>query len=128
MGHVLVVDDNADLCRAIMGMIRLLGTKADCALGGEAALAYLAIHRVDLVLLDYMMPDLDGLSVLRALRADARTRALPVVIFTAAVSDELRAAAMALGARGVVEKTRLDFDTLRPMLGSLAPPAAPLGA
>jgi CheY-like chemotaxis protein len=124
MGRVLVVDDNADLCKTMVAMIRLLGAHADCALSGQAALSYVAQRPVDLVILDYMMPDMDGLNVLQRLRADPRTRDLPVVFYTAAPVDALREQAAALGARAVIEKGRIDFDTLRPWIEPLTDPSA----
>lgn len=126
MGNVLVVDDNEDICRAVMRMIRMIGARADCVLGGTAALRYLEHNATDLVMLDYMMPDLDGLSVLRRLRDDPRTRALPVLLFTAGPADEVRVQAEALGARGVLQKAQIGFDTLRPWIEPLVErPGAP---
>jgi CheY-like chemotaxis protein len=119
MGSVLVVDDNSDLCQAMIAMIRLMGAHAECAPGGQAALSYLAQRQVDLVILDYMMPDMDGLSVLRALRADPRTRDLPVLFFTAVPAAELREQAAAMGARGVIQKGAISFNTLRPWIAPL---------
>jgi len=119
MATVLVVDDNPDLCKAIMQMVRLIGVRADCALGGHEALAHVSGRDVDLILLDYMMPDLDGLSVLARLRENPRTRGVPVVTWTAAPLDELREEALALGASGVLQKGRLDLGTLRPWVEPL---------
>ncbi|MDB5320780.1 MAG: multi-sensor hybrid histidine kinase [Phycisphaerales bacterium] len=119
MGSVRVVDDNSDLCQAMIAMIRLMGAHAECVPGGQAALIYLDQRQVDLVSLDYMMPDMDGLSVLRRLRADPQTRDLPVVIFTAAPADELRDQAAAMGARGVIQKGAISFNTLRPWIAPL---------
>jgi len=117
MATALVVDDNPDLCKAIMQMVRLIGVRADCALGGHEALAHVSGRDVDLILLDYMMPDLDGLSVLARLHEDPRTRGVPVVIWTAA--PLVREEALALGASGVLQKGRLDLGTLRPWVEPL---------
>ncbi|MDB4877275.1 MAG: response regulator receiver modulated metal dependent phosphohydrolase [Gemmatimonadetes bacterium] len=119
MGSVLVVDDNSDLCQAVTAMIRLMGAHAECAPDGHTALSYLAQRPVDLVILDYMMPDMDGITVLRRLRADPKTRDVPVLFFTAVPADELREQAAALGARAVVEKGAISFNTLRPWIAPL---------
>ena len=87
LGTVLVVDDNADM-RAYL--VRLLSPSwtVRTAADGEAALHDVARSRPDLVLTDVMMPGLDGFGLLRALRADPATRAVPVVMLTARAGQE----------------------------------------
>ena len=73
-------------------MRRLLATRYEveaCA-DGEAALAAVHRHRPDLVLADVMMPKLDGLGLVRALRADPRTRTLPAILLSARAGEEAR--------------------------------------
>jgi CheY-like chemotaxis protein len=125
MSRVLVVDDNSDICLALITLIRLMGAEAECALGGGAALDYLAKRAVDLVILDYMMPDIDGLGVLRRMRAEPRMRDLPVLFFTAAAADTLRAQATALGAKAVIEKGKVSFNMLQRWIEPLINHPAP---
>ena len=81
---VLIVDDVPDNLSAISGMISNLGVDVRVANSGPVAIRYarLAPHP-DLILLDVMMPDMDGHDVLRILRADAETRDIPVIFVTA---------------------------------------------
>jgi signal transduction histidine kinase len=96
-GRVLVVDDNADM-RAYLA--RLLGPlhDVDVAPDGEAALAAIAAHRPDLVLSDVMMPRVDGFELLRRLRADPRTQAIPVILLSARAGTEARIEGLDRGA------------------------------
>jgi len=119
MATVLVVDDDPAVCKSLMRLIRTMGVGADCALGGLEALAYLGDRAVDLILLDYTMPDLDGLGVLARLRADPRTRDLPVLMCTATPYDAVRHRALALGATGFLAKGDLDVEVLRPWVEPL---------
>jgi CheY-like chemotaxis protein/anti-sigma regulatory factor (Ser/Thr protein kinase) len=87
LGTVLVVDDNADM-RAYL--VRLLSPSwtVRTAADGEAALHDVPRSRPDVVLTDVMMPGLDGFGLLRALRADPATHAVPVVMLTARAGQE----------------------------------------
>ena len=85
--RVLVVDDEPpirDLCRV---SLELRGFDVDEAVDGEDALARLRADRPDVVLLDVMMPKLDGWGTLAAIAADEDLRDVPVVLMTA-LSDE----------------------------------------
>ncbi|HYE57912.1 MAG TPA: ATP-binding protein, partial [Rhodothermales bacterium] len=95
--RVLVADDNADM-RAYVR--RLLGAHYDVEVvaDGEAALAAAHARVPDLVLSDVMMPRLDGFGLLRALRADARTREVPVVLLSARAGEEARIEGLEAGA------------------------------
>lgn len=80
----LIVDDVPDNLSAISEMISNLGVDVRVANSGPVALRYARLlPHPDLILLDVMMPDMDGHDVLRALRADAATRDIPVIFVTA---------------------------------------------
>jgi signal transduction histidine kinase/CheY-like chemotaxis protein len=83
-GPILVVDDNADMVRLLTRTIRGLGRhEVWQAFGGEEALAIVRQRRPGAVLLDLLMPDVDGYAVLAAMRADPATASTPVVIVSA---------------------------------------------
>lgn len=85
--RILVVDDEAHVRRFVKGVLRDRGYLVDTAEDGEEALERLARGRPDLILLDVMMPRMDGFEVLRKLRADAATVELPVIMLTAPAAD-----------------------------------------
>ena len=85
---VLVVDDDPGILELHSRIIEQAGHRAVTAHGGRAALEVLGHTRPDLILLDLMMPDLDGFAVLDALRARETTRDVPVIVLTARTLDE----------------------------------------
>jgi signal transduction histidine kinase len=95
--RVLVADDNADMRKYLL---RILGTRwqVDVAEDGQAALSAARQRPPDLVLSDVMMPRLDGLGLLRALRSDPRTREIPVVLLSARAGEESLLAGIETGA------------------------------
>ena len=124
MATVLIVDDNVDICRVLARLVRAAGHNADIALGGQEAIDYLQCHRPDMVILDVMMPRIDGLDVLRAVRRDARTKDVPVIMFTAAGEGELREHALRQGANGYWVKGSLDLTQLDQHLSTYLNPTA----
>jgi class 3 adenylate cyclase len=86
-GTILVVDDIEDNRAMLARRLARQGYEALTAAGGQAALDTLAARPVDLVLLDVMMPDLDGYAVLQRLKADPALRDIPVLMISAL--DEL---------------------------------------
>ncbi len=112
MGRIWVVDDQPDVSRAMVALLRQAGHRGTAFLSGEAALEHLASDIPDLMILDVMMPGLDGFAVLRAVREDPRTAKLPVIMFSA-VSDPSRIAhAMSRGANDYWVKASFDFSEL----------------
>jgi CheY-like chemotaxis protein len=81
--HVLVVDDQEDNRSVLERRLRRQGHTVECATGGLIALDMLGRERFDLVLLDVLMPDLDGLAVLERIKADPATRDIPVIMISA---------------------------------------------
>jgi len=118
---VLVVDDHAEVCRGLERLLRADGLFAAYAVGGAAALAWLGECTPDLILLDLMMPEVDGLEVLRRVRADPRTAALPVIVFSALAESQGREPAMLAGATDYWVKTGFNFDDLRGRLTAYLP-------
>jgi CheY-like chemotaxis protein len=81
--HILVVDDVEDNRAVLERRLRRQGHTVDCAGGGHAALERLRQQQFDLVLLDVLMPDLDGLAVLERIKADPALREIPVIMISA---------------------------------------------
>jgi CheY-like chemotaxis protein len=107
---VLIVDDEPDIRRiATLSLARLGGMDVIEAANGEEALGQARDLKPDVILLDVMMPGRDGPSTLAALRADARTAAIPVVFLTAKAMAAEVARLRSLGAVGVLTKP---FDPL----------------
>jgi CheY-like chemotaxis protein/MinD-like ATPase involved in chromosome partitioning or flagellar assembly len=96
--NILVVDDDPDSVRLITLVLRREGYLVRPAIDGEMALSIVEGETPDLVVLDVMMPNLDGCEVARRLRANPRTAEVPILMFTAKaraedVTDGLRAGA-----------------------------------
>jgi CheY-like chemotaxis protein len=102
--EVLIVEDDALNVRLLEQVCRNSGYTTRSARDGVEGLEAIAAQLPDLVLLDVMMPRLNGYGVLEALRSDAATRDLPVVMVTAVQNDEARARCIELGADDYVTK------------------------
>ena len=107
---VLVIDDEDDV-RSIarLSLTKIGGMEVHEAASGPAGLRAAVQIRPDAILLDVMMPDMDGPATLRALRQDPKTSAIPVVFMTARVQAHEVARYRALGAKDVIAKP---FDPL----------------
>src|SRR5919199_5647954 len=106
MGHppkILVVDDTPQNVKILDAVLSPRGYSVVAAASGAEALHKVAQERPDLVLLDVVMPDLDGYEVCRRLRADPETRLLPVVMITAS-GEQHKLRALEAGADDFVLK------------------------
>ena len=103
--RLLVAEDDPDI-RAVVALAlgRVGGLEVTCCADGLAALEAVRSSCPDLVLLDVMMPELDGLETLARLRADPATATLPVVFMTARVQPPDLATYHELGALAVIAK------------------------
>ena len=122
---ILVVDDNRDIRMVLSHLLRMDGYAAATAAGGVEALAFMETHKPRLVLLDYAMPDMDGLEVLKAVRGNPALGDVPVIMFSA-LSGEHRDLAMAAGANAYIVKASLDWAKMRGEIVRLAGPATPV--
>jgi CheY-like chemotaxis protein len=104
MAYLLIVDDEPDTLRILCLALQIIGHQAQGAPSGPAALQLLAESPPDGVLLDVMMPEMDGFETLHRIRCSPATRDLPVIFVTASAEADLEARAAAAGAQGVLRK------------------------
>ncbi|MGA8248060.1 MAG: response regulator transcription factor [Nocardioides sp.] len=102
MSRVLVVDDDVTVREVVVTYLRAAGHEVDETADGEGALAVLRDHPADLVVLDLMLPGIDGLEVCERLRA--RGDDLPVIMLTALGSETDRVVGLERGADDYVTK------------------------
>ena len=95
--RIVLADDNADM-RAYVGRILAPLYAVETAPDGEVALAAAQRQPADLVIADVMMPRLDGFELLRALRADERTRDIPIILLSARADEEAQVQGLQAGA------------------------------
>ena len=95
--NVLVVDDERDILELVKYNLDKEGYRVTVVASGEDALAATRAKLPDLIVLDLMLPGLDGLEVCRRLKADAATRGIPIVMLTAKGSEADVVAGLELG-------------------------------
>ncbi len=86
--NIMVVDDNPDVVTIVKTLLEGKGYKVKSAYSGQEVFILLAKQKPDLIILDIMMPRMDGLEVLTRLKSDSNTRPIPVVLLTAKQPDE----------------------------------------
>lgn len=104
MSHILIVEDDRDIAELLQRYLTRAGHTTDALMDGNEALAFIGSRVPDLVILDLMLPGVDGLEICRALRRDPGTRALPIIILTARSEESDRIVGFELGADDYVTK------------------------
>ncbi len=120
---VMVVDDDADTLAILSHHLKREGFAALEAGSGAACLRIVRENQVDVILLDLMMPGMDGFDVCRALKAHPATADIPIIMVTARDDIDARAEAMRLGVDDFLAKpvTRRQLvDTITAQLGMIA--------
>lgn len=105
--YVLIVDDNEDALLILSMIASQLGIASQTATDGEKALSCVARRIPRLILLDLMMPRLDGYGTFQRLRSSATWRDVPVIIVTACLHDEIDMSRLQ-GVAGVAAKGHID--------------------
>jgi CheY-like chemotaxis protein len=114
VNRILIVDDDTDLVSLTTHWLERAGYSVQHAGDGAAALKILGGDPLPtLVLLDVMMPKMDGFEVLRRIRANGRTKALPVVVVTSFSRDKDAARAREIGANDYIVKPLMELDFLK---------------
>jgi putative two-component system response regulator len=114
VSRILIVEDDPDLVALVKRWLERDGHLVEHAVDGAAALNVLRWDPLPhLVLLDVMLPKMDGFEVLRRLRAEPRTKDLPVVMVTSFTRDVDAARGRELGANDYVVKPLMEGDFLK---------------
>lgn len=102
--RILTVDDSASMRALLLHALSDQGFNVAQAVDGMAALEWLALNEVDIVITDINMPRLDGFGLIERLRAGSRHRDRPILVLTTESSDEKKARARSAGATGWIVK------------------------
>ena len=128
MSSVLLVEDDPDVVNLATRWLARQGHVVTHAASGGGALELLAVDPLPaVVLLDVMLPKVDGFEVLRRIRADARTKALPVVMVTSFSRDKDAKRGRELGANDYIVKPLMEVDFLERVAAAMKikPPSPP---
>ncbi len=101
---ILVADDDEDILALVKAVLERSGHEVVTVADGAEALATVRTRKPDLAVLDITMPQVDGLEVLRRLRADAETAALPVVLLSAQAQEADVERGFVTGASAYIKK------------------------
>jgi sigma-B regulation protein RsbU (phosphoserine phosphatase) len=119
---ILIADDDASNREVLTYYLRRQGYEIQAVADGEQALAAIASRMFSLVLLDVVMPGIDGLEALRRIRLTHPARELPVILFTGLDAADALDAAGALGANAWLAKPYQLADLLAAVRGQIASP------
>lgn len=126
---ILVVDDDLDTLRLVGLMLQHQGYKINAANSGIQAIAMAQTDKPDLLLLDIMMPEMDGYEVARKLRSDPSTNSIPIIMFTAKTQVDDKVAGFEAGADDYLTKPtqpRELFAHVKAVLARGKKPTAPV--
>ena len=104
MKRILIIDDEKTLCERLARALRQEGMRVDTALDGESGLALAQEKPPDLLLLDIMLPGLDGISICRILRRNPETAQIPILMLTARGTEVDKIIGLETGADDYVVK------------------------
>lgn len=102
--RVVVVEDDPEMVKAIRVMLRIAGIEVLEALSGLTGLMLVKRELPDAVVLDIMMPDIDGYEVCRKLKLNPDTRGIPIIFVTARSGQQHIERGLSLGAQGYITK------------------------
>jgi CheY-like chemotaxis protein len=118
MTRILVIDDEPAIADVLRMLLEFRGHEVLVANDGSRGYATAQRQAPDVIVLDLMMPVMDGFATLEALRNDERTSTIPVVILSALGSAEVRQRCHDMGVRAVLQKPYKPEDLLRAVEGS----------
>src|SRR4051794_21731754 len=113
MAKILIVDDSEDARETLAVVLRGRGHAVTCVPNGREALASVLADLPDVVLLDLLMPEMDGPSFLEVIRSYLRIQSLPVVILTALNDSPMIDRARALKVNSILVKGKATTDDVR---------------
>lgn len=117
---ILIVEDHADMRELLIWQIELMGFAAVAAKHGKEAVEKAVTERPHLILMDIMMPSMDGWEAARALRARAETKEIPILAATALFRDSDLKSCLEAGCNGYIVKP-FTFQELQAKVRELLP-------
>jgi len=102
--HIVVIEDEADIAEVIEYSLSREGFETSASLNGQEGLQFVQSVRPDLVLLDLMLPGLDGIEICRELKSDASTKSIPIIMVTAKGDESDIVLGLSMGADDYVTK------------------------
>ena len=116
---ILMVDDEKDLCYFVKANLEIVGNyEVLTATSGKEGLRSASWNKPDVILLDVMMPGMDGFEVLKKLKEDEKTESIPVIMLTARGDDESKMKAAGLYGDDYLIKP-VEFKTLKARIDSV---------
>lgn len=109
---IFIVEDEAALLYALEAKLRLEGFEVETATDGEQAVEKLKAYKPDLIILDIILPKIDGWDVLQQLRAIAKLNTVPVMIVTNLTDKHSRERGVELGVNNFLVKSDFDLEEL----------------
>jgi CheY-like chemotaxis protein len=113
MALIFVVEDHDDTREVLRSILRQWGYEVMVGGTGEAGLALLATHQPDLVIVDGMMPGMNGVEFIRLLRANEATAAVPAILYTAIMDDHFTDNALQKGANEIWIKGKIEIEQIK---------------
>ncbi len=116
--RILLIDDEADLCHFVKANLEMLGTyEVTVAGSGQKGLEMAKASQPDLILLDILMPGINGLEVLKRLKENPKTIRIPVLMLTAVTDQDSKELAATLYDEDYLEKP-IEVETLKSKIES----------
>jgi len=109
---VLAIDDDASICDLYSQGLSLLGFDVTCASNAKKAREHLKTNKPDIILMDIMMPDVDGITLTRELRADSKSADIPIIVVSGLADAGTLNDALLFGAVDYMVKP-IDLDALK---------------
>lgn len=103
--YILIVEDERDMVSVLKSRLSKIGYDIIVSYDGQEGLALAQRHNPDLIILDLMLPKLDGYKVCRILKFDDKYKSIPIIIYTARGQDADRQLAEECGADAFIPKT-----------------------
>ncbi len=116
--HILIIDDEPDIVKVLKIRLQKQGYDVSTAGTGQAGVQTAGIKNPDLILLDLMLPDMDGFDVCKKIRQDKNTQHIPIIMLTARSSNMDQVVGLELGADDYVTKP-FDFTVLHSRIKNL---------
>lgn len=118
MKTILVVDDNSSNLQMVKNILQT-DYQVSLVNNGERALQYLAVKKPDIILMDIMMPGLDGFETMQKIKSTDGINSIPIIMLTAMAREDTEEDCRRLGAQGLIAKPFLPskmLDTVREIL------------